>query len=221
MRHANRTITDDDGRVWDIPAGGSEDAPETDPAEQADEAEPDEPAGESDAPDLGDAGKQAIDRMKAERNAEKAKRRELEQELAKYQQESETETERKIREATDGAMAKANARIIAAEVRAAAAGVLADPADAKNFLELSQFEVDNDGNVDSDAITAALTDLVTSKPYLAAQRGSKWEGNADGGARKGGSTPSQLNESDLDGMSPEAITEAKAAGRLDRYLGRI
>ncbi len=70
-------------------------------------------------------------------------------------------------------LAKANRRILRSEVKAAAAGKLADPNDALHMLDLDQFEVDDDGNVDEDEIATAIADLLEKKPYLAAQSGPK------------------------------------------------
>jgi hypothetical protein len=82
----------------------------------------------------------------------------------------------------DEALGAANARILKAEVRAAATGKLSDPADALLYLDLSKFEVGEDGEVDAKALGAALDDLVKNKPYLAAQ-GKRFQGNGDGGPR--------------------------------------
>lgn len=82
----------------------------------------------------------------------------------------------------DEALGAANSRILKAEVRAAATGKLADPADALIHLDLSKFEVGEDGEVDAKALTAALDDLIKTKPYLAAQ-GKRFQGNGDGGPR--------------------------------------
>ena len=140
---------------------------------------------------LGDKGKQALDRMKAERNEARARDREktkaleaLQAELERLKSgEQEDETAKKIREAETAALSKANERILRAELKAAATGKLADPADALKFLDLSAFEVDADGNVDGAALADAIADLTESKPYLAAQGTKRFQGSADGGAR--------------------------------------
>lgn len=82
----------------------------------------------------------------------------------------------------DEALGAANARILKAEVRAAATGKLADPADALLYLDLTKLEVGDDGEVDGKAVTAAIDELVKNKPYLAAQ-GKRFQGNGDGGPR--------------------------------------
>lgn len=133
---------------------------------------------------LGDAGKQAIDRMKARLKAEREARRkaEAERDAAKGQ----TEQEKAQREADAKALMKANTRILRAEVRRAATGKLADPADALVFVDLDQFEVTDDGDVDEDEIASAIDDLLKKKPHLAAAQGqqARFQGGADQGARK-------------------------------------
>lgn len=172
---------------------------------------------------LGDAGKKALDAMKAERkaardeaNAAKAERDALQAKLDG--KEAEHAAEQAKRETEQAALAKANDRILKSEVKAAAKGVLADPQDAYKFLDLDSFEVDDDGNVDEDAIASALDDLIKSKPYLAAQ-GKRFQGGADGGARNGASKVSQLSRDDMSRMTPEQIDAAHNEGRFTDLLG--
>ena len=149
-------------------------------------ATPDPPGAEA----LGDAGKKALDAMKAERHAAKQEaadlRAKLDAVLAKEQgREAEHAAALAAQKVRDDALATANARILKAEVRAAAAGKLADPQDALKFLDLSTFEVGTDGEVDGGAVEAAILDLIKRKPYLAAaQGGPRFQAGADGGARK-------------------------------------
>lgn len=138
---------------------------------------------------LGDAGKKALNEMKAKWKAAEASAKERDAKLAELQakidgKEKEYEAAQAKRETEQAALAKANDRILKSEVKAAAKGVLADPQDAYKFLDLDSFEVDDNGNVDEDAIASALADLVEKKPYLAAQGGKRFQGTADGGARK-------------------------------------
>lgn len=191
--------------------------------ETTDEPIVEEPAEDEGAAELGDAGKQALDRMKAARNAERDRRRALEQELADLRSTpagDEPDTAAIQSAADAAAQAKANARIIRSEVKAAAAGKLADPADAYRFLDLSAFEVDENGDVDETEIAEAIADLVSKKPYLGvvSQRDdARFKGTADGGTRKE-TRPSQLTDADLARMSPQAIEAARVAGRLDDLL---
>lgn len=155
-----------------------------------------------DAPDqLGDAGKKALDAMKAkwqtERDAAKpwkALARELGVKnvdevkaliaAGKTATDDAPDPDKMRREAEAQATVKANSRIVRAEVKALAAGKFADPADAALYLNLDDFEVDDNGDVDTDAIGEALDDLLTRKPHLAASRG-RFPGGGDGGHRGG------------------------------------
>ncbi len=170
---------------------------------------------------LGDPGKKALDTVRGERNAARKEARELKARIAELEAAARPPSDEpdidKVRaEALAEASAKANARILSAEVRAAAAGKLADPADAARFLDLTAFEVGDDGTVDAGEIAEAIDDLLKSKPYLAAGAKPK-PGNADQGARP--SKPGQLTRDDLKTMSPQEIVKAKADGRLRDLLG--
>ncbi|KRC37517.1 hypothetical protein [Oerskovia sp. Root22] len=123
----------------------------------------------------------------------------------------------KSRQTEEAALAKANERIRKAEVRAAAAGKLSDPADALKFLDLEQFEVGSDGEVDTSAINEALEGLVKSKPYLAAQGGSGVTFESPGAHRK--ERAGQVTQAELDRMTPDQINAARAEGRLNDLLG--
>lgn len=147
----------------------------------------DEPDPEG-ADKLGDPGKRALDAMKAKSKAardeaarEKARADALQAKIDGQEAEHQAKLERERVQAE--ALGKANERILKAEVRAVAAGKLNDPADALRFIDLSTIEVDEDGEPDKDAITAAVTDLLSKKPYLAAQGVPRFQGGADGGAR--------------------------------------
>ena len=165
---------------------------------------------ETPPPDLGDPGKKAL-------TAERQARREAEKQLRDFQSrlaameeaQNKTAEERaqleKQRELEQAALAKANERILAAEIRAAATGKLADPTDALTFIDRSGFEVGDDGTVDGDAISAAIADLVSKKPYLGARREDPGPGSADGGARDV-SRPRQWTRDD--------VTKARKGGRF-------
>lgn len=193
---------------------------------------------------LGDAGKKALDRMKAERDAaisaakdakgdpvaaarikaERAELAEVKTALAELKakaegKEAEFVAAQEAQKVKDEALSSANQRILKSEVKAAAKGVLADPQDAYKFLDLSTFEVDSDGNVDESVIAKALADLVATKPYLGAQGGQRFKGAADGGVRNDTTKPSQLTRADMAGMSPEQIDAAHNEGRFTDLLG--
>jgi hypothetical protein len=175
---------------------------------------------------LGDKGREALAKeRKARRDADKARKAaeakaaDLEERLAAgaQQDQAQQDADKVRRDAETAATAKANARILAAEVRAAAAGQLADPSDAARYLDLSEFEVGDDGSVDAEAITEAISDLIKKKPYLAA-KAQGFQGTGDGGARTGGSRPKQLTGADVKNMSATEISKARQEGRLERYL---
>jgi len=159
---------------------------------------------------LGDAGKQALDRMKSERNEARRENRRLKAELEaattpKAPDGDAPDPEALKAEGRREAIAEANQRVIRSEVKAAAVTAqFNDPADALQYIDLTQFEVDDDGNVDPEEIADAISDLLSKKPYLAAQGGKRFQGSADGGTRNGTKPPT------LD----EQIAAATAEGRV-------
>lgn len=94
----------------------------------------------------------------------------------------ETATENARREATEAATKVANERVVRSELKLAAKGVLADPADALAFLDITQFAVDANGEVDQASIDNAIAELLTRKPHLAANGHIAFKGGGDGGA---------------------------------------
>lgn len=194
---------------------------------QDDGGDGDDDADPDGADQLGDPGKRALDTMKGKLKAERDRRRAAERQLADRGDGGKDGQDAAVRKAEQAALARANERIVRAEVKAAAAGKLADPGDAYRFLDLSQFEVDDDGNVDADEVADAIEDLIKSKPYLAAAQGGtttkRFHGTADSGARKGNARPKQLTEADVKRLSKEGkhteIVKAQEEGRLDTYLG--
>ncbi|MEU5429036.1 hypothetical protein AB0H73_26065 [Streptomyces olivoreticuli] len=76
------------------------------------------------------------------------------------------------------------AQLVHAEVRAAAAGRLRDPADALALLDVTAL-VGDGGDVDTAAVAAAVDQLVKDKPYLAAETaGSAPWGDVGAGPRE-------------------------------------
>ena len=126
------------------------------------------------AEQLGDAGKKALDAMKEREKAARAATRERDAEIDRLKSEISAQTqsaderarEEARRELRVEADARANERILKAEIRAAATAKLADPADALRYLDLKDFDVSSDGDVDGSRITEAITDLIAARPYL-------------------------------------------------------
>lgn len=196
-------------------------APEA--VETVEEVETDPPGAES----LGDPGKRALDAMKTAKKEAEARARDLENQLAALEakangKEAEYEAALEAQRIKDEALSLANQRILKAEIRAAAAGKLADPQDALLHIDVSSFEVGDDGEVDGDAVTSAISDLISRKPYLAVQDGKRFQGTADGGARNDATKVGQLSEQDVKRLAAEGkhdeIVRAKAEGRLTDYL---
>jgi hypothetical protein len=123
---------------------------------------------------LGDAGKKALDAMKAKWKAAEAKAKANEdaaKRLADLEAASASETEKAVtaarKEGEAAAIERANARLVRAEARAVAAELgFIDPADALGQVDLSEIAVDEAGDVDSEAVRKELADLAERKKYL-------------------------------------------------------
>jgi len=175
---------------------------------------------------LGDAGKKALDAMKAQRNAATKDAREYKAELARLREEaalkSKPAEEQALEQARSEARAEAtktaNTRILRSELRAAAKGKLADPADAALYINLDDFDVNEDGEVDSAALDDAIDELIARKTHLAVANLRKFEGAGDQGAKREVKA-SQLSAKDIESMTPAEVNAARRAGRLDKALG--
>lgn len=136
-------------------------------------------------------GLTAADRAKLELTlANERKRTEkVERELAELRRAAMTDQEKAVAEArTEGeriASRKLAAKLLDAEVRAQAAGKLADPADAAKLLDLETL-LDDEGEFDPKEIAKALDDLVKAKPYLAPPPVNGHRGGPPQGAREQG-----------------------------------
>lgn len=213
-RLKNEGDLDDEDQNDDL-ENPNEDEDDEDQNDDGDGDSGDDPEG---ADQLRDEGKKALDRMKAERNeakrssrAKDAKIAELERQLAskdKSPEEKQREEERQKHEAE--VIAKANARVVRSEIRAAAAGKLKNPALALKLLDPSDFDVDDNGDVDTDQIQEAISELLDDNPYLAAQGGT---GSFDSGRGKQ-PAKKKLSKDDLSSMTPEQIAKAYNEGRI-------
>ena len=183
---------------------------------------------------LGEPGKRALDAERAAHKEAKRQLREMETQLEEARLAQMSEQEKAVAEARKAgesdATARVQTRLFAAETKVAAAGKLADPsllADpdvAVKLLGLAQIPVTSDGDIDSEAISQAIDQMLLVRPYLAASNGATPtpSGSADGGAQGPahmGSSAGQLTRDDLSSMSAEQIAKAKADGRLNVLLG--
>lgn len=178
--------------------------------------------------DLRDAGKKALDAMKQKLREAEKQARESRAELERARREAELRDkpaeeqalEAARAEARAEALAKANERILRSELKAAASGKLADPTDAALFIDLSQFDVSGDGDVDSDALNDAIADLIQRKPHLAVPKQNRFDGAGDQRAVKVTTNPKQITDREqLKSMSPEEIVKARDEGRFKTLLG--
>ncbi|MFE5368204.1 hypothetical protein [Streptomyces mirabilis] len=128
-----------------------------------------------DSNSLGEAGKKALDRMKAERAAAKkeaaaAKKQaaELARKVADFEDRDKSELEKAQAKAERSAeqASKAVARSVRSEIKVAASDTFADTSDAIDVLMRDpQKYVDSDGEIDTAAIEADLADLLERKPH--------------------------------------------------------
>jgi hypothetical protein len=178
----------------------------------------DDGQGDGDTDQLGDAGKKALDAMKAKWRAARDELKNL-----KAQQDASKKTDDQDPDAIrEQARAEARAETLRDraldKVETRAAKLFADPEDARALLASRVDDFVDDGQIDVDAITEALTDLLKKKPHLAAATAKRFQGGADGGARKG-SKPDQLTRDDLKKMTPDQIVKAQDEGRLNDLMG--
>ena len=148
--------------------------------------EPPATGGDGDEGQLGDAGKKALDRMKADKKAaeqaakaDKERADALQAELDKIRQANESTDEKAKREA-EAALAKARedaasearsqvmAERVLDKIEVAAAGKFTDTTDAVLHLKDRAAEFIKDGSIDTEGITKAVEKLLTDKPHLAA-----------------------------------------------------
>jgi hypothetical protein len=182
---------------------------------------------------LADKGKQALDRMKLQRNAARDQLREfkalglspeqikaLQKGKPKGDDDKQPDVDQIREQARTEARTEALKERVVDKIEAKAAKAFADAEDAVAILLRTHDHDDflDDGKIDVEAIQDALDELLEKKPHLAVQDGKRFKGNPDGGTRKA-ARPGQLTRDDLKRMSPKEITKAKAEGRLADLLG--
>ncbi|KOT94480.1 hypothetical protein ADK70_12420 [Streptomyces rimosus subsp. pseudoverticillatus] len=154
--------------------------PETEETEQSAEEQPEPQETDAEQPPEGgatdpwhdpDKARKEIEKLRREAAKHRTKAKELEP-LAEKAREAE-EAQKSEAERLTGQLRAAEERIAAiqqrtvrAEVKALAAAEFADPEDAHAFLDLGGY-VDEDGDVDTSAISKDLKDLLKRKPHLA------------------------------------------------------
>lgn len=170
-------------------------------------------------PDPNEGQRKALIAERTARKASDKRVKELEAAAADKDKPAEEQAlENARREAREEVTGKANERIVRSEVKAAATGKVKNPALALKLIDMSEIDVDDDGEVDSDAVASAIADLLEQYPELAADS-SKFSGSADQGAKGKQANLSQLTAQDLESMSDEAINKARREGRLKKLFG--
>lgn len=146
------------------------DPADPDPADPEPDDDPEDDPEPEGADQLGDAGKKALDKIRAELKAERLRHKReaaaAQKRIREFEDRDKSELDKatsKAEEATKAAE-RATKRAVLAEVKAAA-GAFADPEDAAAFLDLSTYTGD-DGEIDTEAIASDLDALLERKPHL-------------------------------------------------------
>lgn len=175
-----------------------------------------------DAP-LGPAGEKALNEWKARAKAAEAdakKAREYETELTKLREAQMSEQEKAVEAARNEgrteAATLANARLFRAELKAAAKGklanpdLLADPDVALKLLDLGEYPITATGDIDAEAISAAVDSFIEREPYLAASATQR-PGPIEQGARADTTAVKSIDDQIAEA---EASGDFKTSGRL-------
>lgn len=211
----------------DAPDGAAGSETSTADAADADETNTDEPDEAEGAESLGDPGKKALDAMKAKMRAAQKTARDTAAELADMKAKQETAAKPADEQAIDAARREgrseatttANKKLVKVGLRSAGKGKLANPSDALVFIDTAQFDVDDDGEIDTDALDEAIDKLLADRPYLAAAAAQRFSGSGDQGTRGKAKQPSQLSRDDLKTMNAQEILKADKEGRLNSIKG--
>ncbi|MFD5903593.1 hypothetical protein ACFWHG_19135 [Streptomyces microflavus] len=171
--------------------------------------------GDGDEDKLGEGGKKALQAERDARTKAENRVKELEAKLTRKPKDTgakpgdgdegakPVDAEALKKELREELTAESNARIVRAEVKAAAAGKLADPGDAPRYIDLSKIKVGDDGEPDAKQIKKAIEELLKERPYLAGKQ--PW-GDVGGGGHE--SAPADV-EPGLGRLRHAYATESK------------
>lgn len=162
--------------------------------EVTDEVEQDEEEQEQEDPTVGLKTALAKER-KLRRDAEKKARDATDALSVKDKPADEQAVELARREAAAEATKGLSERIVKAEVKAALGGRVNDPARVLSFIDVSDIELGDDGEVDGDAVADAVEKFLTDYPeFKSAGRGA---GSADQFSKGRQPKPEKANPNDL------------------------
>lgn len=160
---------------------------------------------------LGDAGKKALDDTRKERDRYKGRAREARDALkpwadlgkefgltpdevrsrlqgkVKDAEGKEVDVDALRREVETKVRGEFAGKLARSQVTALAADVLQNSDDAARFLDLSDLDVDEHGNIDADEVKSLLADLVKDRPYLGKAPTKVRKPNGGGGQGNGNS----------------------------------
>ena len=164
-------------------------APETAEAEKEEQGVETQ---QEEEPKLGAGGEKALREERAARTRAEREARAAKKELDDLRAAGATEQEKAVLKAKEEGKAEAlkaaNARVLKSEIKAAAAGRLADPSDAVRLLDPDDFTDDETGEVNDRKLKSAIDTLLKDKPYLAGK--GRANGDAGGGPRGKDAEPS-------------------------------
>lgn len=181
-------------------------------------------------PELGDAGKKALDAERTARRQAEADAKAAKAELDALKTSHLPDQEKAIKEAADAARQTAlhevNSKLFSAVVKAESVGkiadpdLLADPEVAVRLLGFSEIPVTTTGDIDTEAISAAVASFVEARPYMAGAMppATPPVPPLPQGGRGTPEANQQLTRNDLASMSPEQIDAARKDGRLNDLL---
>lgn len=151
----------------------TEPEPVVPPVPPAEPAPAVEPAAATDPP-LGPAGEKALAEWKQRAKTAEQLARDQSTRLQEFEDAQKTEAQKLAEraEAAEQRAAKATQQAVASHIRAAATGLLADPQDAVDALRAEEF-LGADGEIDGEAVKAALDALLVRKPHWKAEQGPR------------------------------------------------
>lgn len=122
------------------------------------------------------------------------------------------------REAREEAQTAFNQRLVQAELKAALAGKVNNPALALKVIDSSVIDVDANGEVDPLSVTDAIEAALKEYPELKPADQKKFAGTADQGTKGKATRPQQLTREELKSLTPEQRIAAHESGQLDDLI---